>query len=457
MNVHAGLADPRRYQRQIEKLHEKYLGTREIYELQQSEVSLASFILNRSTVARLIAKTVSRGEYELRPARIRTITDGKKERIVFAYRLTDLLVHGVVAGIIDEAVTPLLVDGLYSYRKGTSWWTAIAAFAAYVRDHRKQYPDVRRRGIHVLRRDIDSYTDSIPVGARSPVWEMLRAVLLASNEGRPLAPADWQLIETVVRPEAFVHAGELFTQYRGVPTGQPISCVLFNLYLSALDTQLYQIPGAFYARYCDDLIFAHPDPEVVRTADARIQETLAALSLQLNERKSRDLYLTAAGCASVDWPAAKGTSSVPFLGCLVSAHGTVSLSRAKRRRFLADLQQRARRTVRALQTPDRDAAGRTVCSVINRALRPKLEFSQQRSAALVRRAVTDREHLRQLDYCIARIVLAAVTGQSGPRGFRTVSYKTMRTDWHLLSLYHARNKWPAGGKQRMLAASRSGA
>jgi hypothetical protein len=450
MNVHARLADRHRYRQQIEKLHQKYLGTREIHDLQQSEVSLASFVLNRSTVARVVAKTVKRGEYQLGPAKIRTITDGKKERIVFAYRLTDLLVHGVVAGIIDEAVAPFLVDSLYSYRTGRSWWTAIAEFAAYVRHHRRRQPDVRRRGIYVLRRDIDSYTDTIPVGARSPVWEMLRHVLLLSNDGRPLAPGDWRLIETVVRPEAFVHQGEVFTQYRGVPTGQPISCVLFNLYLSGLDAQLQQIPGAFYARYCDDLIFAHPDSDVVRNADAVIREALAALALQLNARKSRDLYLTAAGRASTDWPAARGTSSVPFLGCLISAHGTVSLSRSKRRRLLADLRQRARRTVRALKTPDRDAAGRTVCSVINRALRPKLEFSQQRSAALVRRAVTDREHLRQLDYCIARIVLTAVTGEPGPRAFRAVSYKTVRNDWKLLSLYHARNKWPDAGRQRTL-------
>ena len=62
--------------------------------------------------------------------------------------------------------------------------------------------------------------------------------------------------------------GQLFTQYRGVPTGQPISCVLFNLYLSGLDAQLDRIPGAFYARYCDDIVFAHPDPDVVRAADA---------------------------------------------------------------------------------------------------------------------------------------------------------------------------------------------
>jgi hypothetical protein len=322
-----------------------------------------------------------------------------------------------------------------------SWWTPIAAFAAYTRGHRKNQPEVRRRGLYVIRRDIDSYTDSIPVGATSPLWEMLRAVLLAFDGGRAPSPPHWQLIETVVRPVAFVVDGQHFTPYRGVPTGQPISCVLFNLYLSGLDAQLDRIPGAFYARYCDDIVFAHPDPDVVRTADARIRDTVSALGLQLNEGKSRDIYLTAAGRQSAAWPEARGTTAVPLLGCVVSAHGTVSLSRPKRRRLLADIEDRAFGTARALRTRDLTVAGRTICAVINRALQPRLEFSQQRSATLLRRAVTDRNDLQQLDYCIARIVLHAVTGERGARAFRVIPYRKMREEWQLISLVWARNQW----------------
>ena len=440
MNLHACLTDARRYERQIERLHQKYLCTQRLYELQQSDVSLASFVLNRSAVARKIARTVGNGDYRLQPAHIRTITTDDKQRIVFAYRLTDLLVHGVVASVLEEALTPALSASLYSYRKGVSWWTAIAAFAAYARLHRKNEPDVRRRGFYVIRRDIDSYTDSIPVGATSPVWDMLRRVLLTFDDGRSLS-AHWGLIETVVRPVAFVTKGQLFTQYRGVPTGQPISCVLFNLYLSGLDAQLDQIPGAFYARYCDDIVFAHPDPDVVRAADACMRETLAPLGIQFNESKSRDLYLTGAGRPSSVWPEARGTTAVPLLGCLVSAQGTVTLSRKKRRRLLADIEDRAFGTARALQTHDPAAAGRIICAAINRALAPRLEFSQQRSAALLRRAVTNRQDLKQLDYCIARIVLRAVTGERSAQGFRAIPYRRMRDEWRLISLQHARNKW----------------
>ncbi len=445
MNLHASISDHRRYRQQIEKLHEKYLRNGRLYELQQSEVSLASFVLNRARVARLIARSVARGEYRLGSAHIRTIIANGKQRVVFAYQLSDLIVHGVVAGIIEEALAPSLSANLYSYRKTQSWWTATSALASYIRTHRRNRPDVRLRGLHVLRRDIDSYTDSIPVGDASPVWGMLRRLLNASDERQSILPADWRLIQSVVRPEAFVTSGELFTQYCGAPTGQPISCVLFNLYLSSLDAELDQIPGAFYARYCDDFVFAHPDADVARAVDGRIRAILAPLSLTLNESKSRNLYLTGAGRCSAEWPEAKGTTVVPFLGCLVSADATISLSRGKRRRLLVDLRHRALRTARAAKARSLESTGRVVCAVINRALSPRLEFSQQRSAALLRRVVTDRGFFKQLDYAVARIVLEAVTGQPGPRAFRQVPYRTIREDWHLTSLLQSRNKWTREG------------
>jgi hypothetical protein len=273
---------------------------------------------------------------------------------------------------------------------------------------------------------------------------MVRTLFDAHGAGNGIPPADWRLVESVIRPEAFVQPGAIFTPYRGVPTGQPISCVLFNLYLHQLDAELYQIPGSFYARYCDDLIFAHPVPQIAKAVDARMRARLTTLLLDPNEEKSRDLYLNGAGRASPEWPEARGATVVPFLGCLVSTNGTVSLGRGKRRRLLIDLRHRALRTVRALERSPLETRGRAVCTVLNRALSPRLEFSQQRSAALLRRVVTDRDHLEQLDYCIARIVLGAVTGQRGPRAFRRVPYRKIRQEWGLLSLVQARNKWARG-------------
>src|SRR5207247_8298738 len=90
VDVHAQLADRRRYERQIERLHQRYLLTSRLYEMRQSDVSLASIVMNRGKVARLIAREVARGAYAFEPGELRTIKARHKTREVFSCRLTDL-------------------------------------------------------------------------------------------------------------------------------------------------------------------------------------------------------------------------------------------------------------------------------------------------------------------------------------------------------------------------------
>jgi hypothetical protein len=444
-SLHARLTDRRRYEAQIDELHRRHLFTRRLYELRQDDVPLASVVLDKRRVAKLLSDAFVRGTYELECGRLNRIRVNGKERIVYAFRLTDLIVHRVVAAVVEEAMRPLLSPCLYSYRKGVSWWQPISAFASYVREHRRERPDPRTRGIYVLRRDIHSYTDSIPVHEGSPVWPMLRRALrgpVAGPDTPEIPEAAWRMVQEVVRPRLSEEPGCEFNLIRGVPTGQPISCLLFNLYLTDFDHQLDDIPGAFYARYSDDLLFAHPDPDVVREVSDRIDQQLAALDIQANRDKGENLYLNGAGRASAAWPEARGTTSVEFLGCHLAADGTVSLNRKKRRQFLRDIDERARRTARALQGQPEEQIGRAVCAVINQATHPRNNVFPQRSGALLRRAVTDRQQLGQLDYLVARIVAGVVSGDINVRSFRKVPYRRIRKQWQLQSLLHSRNTWP---------------
>lgn len=438
-DVAAWLRDPRQYRRQIDRLHRRHVFSAQLYELEQDGVSLATMCWNGASLARALSRTVARGAYEFAPAKLRPIVVDDKERIVFDLRLTDAIVAGVVAAVIDEAMQPRLSPGLYSYRKGRSWWSAITDCAAYVRGHRRERPDPRTRGLFVLRRDVDAYTDSIPVGATSLLWPMLRDLL---GDQAPVSEADWRLIEQVVRPEASVGEGGVFTLYRGVPTGQPVSCVLFNFYLLDLDRELSRVSGAFYARYSDDILFAHPEPQVVLEASDRIDAELARLGLRANPSKRRDLYVTAAGRPAPGWPHCRAATAIPFLGCRVSFAGAVSLSRRKTRRLLTDLERRAVRATRGASGRSTRELGVAVCAVLNRALSPRPSPFQGTAAALVRRVVTDREHLKQLDYWIARIALRTVTGDGSAKAFRQIPYRTVREEWGLMSVRHARDCWP---------------
>jgi Reverse transcriptase (RNA-dependent DNA polymerase) len=435
MDLHACLRDARRYEREIDHLHAKHLFTRTLYDFKQDDVTLARLIQKRKKVARLLAGAVERGEYVLEPGVVREIEVEGKIRAVVAYRLTDTIVTSVVSTLLEEAVAPLLSRRLYSYRAGVSWLQPSADLAAYIRAHRRERPDPRTRGLYVLRRDIDSYTDSIPVDPASPVWPLVRDVLGPSTE------SDWSLVEQTIRPQLRELGGGQAMRIRGVPTGQPISCVLFNVYLHELDHALGSIEGGFYARYSDDILFAHPDPEVAQRASTTLAAHVAALRLATKAEKDADLYLTPAGRASEAWREARGTSTVPFVGTSVSAGGTVALNRKKLRKVLRELEQRATRAARATRGSDERAAGRAVCSVVNAALAPAPSPFQQASASLLSRAVTDRAQLTQVDYWLARMVVKAVTGDGDVRAFRRVAYRTVREDWGLTSLLHRRNRY----------------
>jgi hypothetical protein len=267
------------------------------------------------------------------------------------------------------------------------------------------------------------------------VREMLAAAGITSAENE-----DWLLVEETIRPALYELGGGLAIRLRGVPTGQPISCVLFNLYLNELDHALAATPGCFYARYSDDLLFAHPNPETAKRAAATIDERVRELGLSIKDEKAENLYLTGAGRQAADWKEARGTTSVHFVGTIVSGSGTVALNRKKLRRVLRELERRALRSAAAVRRANGSEAGRAVCSVINQALDETPGPFQQASASLLRRVVTDRNQLAQIDYWLARMAVKAVTGDGGVRAFRRVPYRKVREDWGLVSLQHARNR-----------------
>jgi hypothetical protein len=450
--VHGALADRRRYERQVDRLHQRHLFDGGLYRLTDGEVSLATVIMHRAEVARLLARTVGSGAYQLRPAVVRQIVVEGRRRTVFAFPLLDMIVHGVVAEVLTELVEPLLSRGVYSYRAGTSWMEGVSALAAFLRRHRRERPDPLTRGLYVVRRDVDAYTDSIPLGARSAIWTQLDALFAAAG-GPPPTEADRRLIDEVVRPTVLSDDGAPATRLHGVATGQPIASVCFNLFLADVDREFDAIPGGFYARYSDDLVFAHPDADVALAASHVLDERIAALGLRFNDEKRSDLYLTGAGRDSVAWPEARGTSSLTFLGMLVAHDGTVSLGHRKTRGLLRDARRRAANTAAAVAGQDEQRRGRVVTGVLNALLDPRDPHLHGSAAPLLARVVTDRRQLDSLDHQLARIVASAVSGEAGPGAFRRVPYRRIRGGWGLRSLRRGRDNG-AIGAARKRAASR---
>jgi len=439
MNIGKLLCDPARYEAQIHRLHQKYLLSNRLYKPGPDGVSFASICFDSRKFAKMLARTIASGKYRAQPARTRVVMINNKSRKLYEFHLNDVIVHAVVASTLNEAMAPLLSPRLYSYRKGVCWSDALADFSAYVRQHRKTCQNPQQRGLFVIRRDVTKYTDSIPVGANSSLWLSLREVLGTDRSPRRRSRKLWQVVENVIRPEIISEEGLLYSNITGVPTGSPISTTLFNLYLMAMDRALSAIPGAFYARYSDDFLFAHSDPEAVRKADRIIDQYLGSQGLRSNKTKDDNLYFNGAGKGSGAWPDARGTTAVPFLGCKVSFEGTVSLGGNKIKQLYSDVARRARRTIKASGGTSHEQAGPIVCAAINDSLNPYSPCHQQSSRAL-RSAVTDRGQLRDIDYNIACIVAQTLSGIRGVRAFRHIRYRTIRQHWGLNSLLHLRNK-----------------
>ncbi len=399
--------------------------------------------MHRAHVARLLARTVERGEYELRAATPRTIVADGKRREVLGYPLLDLIVHGVVADVLSQAVEPTLSRHLYSYRAGRSWIDGVSALAAYVRRHSSQRPDPRTRGVYVLRRDVSSYTDTIPLGSSSAIWSLIDETIATLGPPYP-TDADRALITNVVRPTVLM--GEPVapaSRLRGVATGQPIATLCFNLFLRDVDRQLDDIDGAFYARYSDDLVFVHPDPDVARWASDILDRGLAELGVAFNEEKRHDTYMTGAGRASAAWPEARGAVSVTFLGMRVTMDGTVALGERKARGLLRDARRRASNTARAHEEADVVTRGRAIARSMSTLLDPNETELSGAAAPLAAKVVTDRQQLDALDHELALIVASAATGRAGPRAFRDAPYRTIRDEWRLPSLRRARDNGAA--------------
>ncbi len=434
------LFDPSYFENQLELLHQKYqIGGLE-YHILQNEVSLAEMAQDSSNFCRALVKTLKQGKYEFTPASLRTIVVGGKERVLYRFVLTDLLIHGVVAKVLMDHCAPQFSPHLYSYLKGKNWWDGVRDFSAFSRQYFHQEKDIKKRGLFVLRRDIAKYTDSIPVGETTPMWPLLKEVLHYPERPSKQDSIALSIVKSVIRTEAYTLEEKAhFTTWVGVPTGSPISTTLFNIYMIKLDQALDQMKPDFYARYGDDLIFADRDPAKAGLAAEVMKRVLKAYWLKSNESKSQTFYFNRAGRGFDQAPFEKGSQTTDFLGCLIAADGTVSLNRKKTKKLLSDLNARVGRVIKTLKTEnDENRVGTLVCRVINEALNPENALAHK-SAGLLRYAITDREYLRDLDLQICKLVMQWCTGSASVKGFRKISPARMRTDWKLQSILHARN------------------
>ena len=435
--LHKNLSCFRAYERAIERIVE---GRELFYSIGKESDSIHKGILiaDPRSLAKKLAKSVELNEHRVRPATPKLVPIGDKLRTFYAFAMEDRIIQNVIGEVLYDLMIPGLSSKLYSYRKGVSWWDAEISLARYLSKHNRQFRNrPKERGLYVFGHDFSNYTDAIPVGEGAPIWDMLKKVFKL-DQYDPMPEHFWSLVVQSVRPEIVERNKIPYSNILGIPMGSPVCQQLGNLYATALDEKLESIPDAFYARYNDDFVFAHPNVNVARKAREAMSEVLKPLGVRLNMPKAQEIFLNPAGVTSEAWPELRGANSINYLGYTLSAKGLIRLNKKKHRRFLREIRSRARSMLRFLKKQNHAECGKSLCRALSEALDP-LSLSPLSDAKAVLTVVNDLKHLKELDLDIARILAEEITGKKGPKVFREISYKQMRSEWGLRSLYYERH------------------
>lgn len=431
------LQQKQRYKQQIDALYRKYQLQHRLYDIEQDNVDLASFALHGNQIAQSIVKTIAEEAYEFQAVKPREVNMAGKLRTIYPLAITDRVVQGVLYQILNENMDAVVPPCVYSYIKGRTPHHAIEAFSQYLRQHQKFTPN-QHIDLYVLRTDITNYTDSIPLFDTAPVWSLLEKHIETIEPMANVPAYIKQLINNAVRPPVRNEEGLLFQHCVGIPMGLPLCSLVAVLYLQDADNALANIDGAFYARFGDDLLFAHPNPEVVLQADQALEEILVQLGLSRNRKKDEVLYLTKAGRPS-DHSAFQGRHYVEYLGYRIDASANYSLRAKRLREFLLAIKKRIRTTAELTRELSFDERGKALCQAVNESLNIKNPSVEPYYAALLSNT-NQHGTFQHLDYLIALAINRSLTGIRGPQSFRKVPFRRLREEWGLISLSQLKNQ-----------------
>lgn len=197
------------------------------------------------------------------------LKDGRTEyRTVASFkRLEDRVVLNLATMYVRDRLEAVLTPSCYSFRQNReiSHETAVGDLQCWRNRH-------AAGSMYVAECDIKKFFDNIQHRAVRERWRVLRGRLGFDEQA-----------EAVVEAYLAVYGVDGL----GIPQGGSLSTVLANLVLAAADDEVQKNgdDDLFYARYCDDVIFAHPDPEKCRAAMDTYIRTLETLGLPIHEQE----------------------------------------------------------------------------------------------------------------------------------------------------------------------------
>jgi hypothetical protein len=421
MNLLSELRDRRRYQAVFADLRRKVRDNP--YRLKSSPVRKAlvlEWILSaEKDITRELRRSLRARSF--RPATgHRNLVSLDKERLLYSLCWPDRILEAVLARLIHEHTLAHLSGSLYSFQKGRSNFSAVLALTDYLKEQQRQ-----GRPVFLTRRDIKSYGENIHVELLN---QQLRGMLGRQDD------YFWELLSAFLQPDYInKETGMPERLELGLPAGFSLTPVCENLYLGELDRAISAEPGAFYARFGDDIFAAHTDAAVFERMLAEMDRIVAGLGLTFNPEKLTDACL--ADQASVDKRFPR-TSGCDYLGYNVNWRGEVFVSTNKLQQLKKNLRRLAKYTYLANRRRPPDKIVAAVINSVNTYLsnpcrHPYLEIMVG--------TTTNFSALRDFDRWVAKLPLRHLHGTGHDRVFRYLSYRELRRRG-LLSVVRLRNQ-----------------
>ena len=222
----------------------------------------------------------------------------KVRRVASFERLLDRVILSRMTAYVRDVLEPSLTEHCYSFRSdpSISHQLAIARLQEWrwaMTARPESAPYRAAESIFVAECDIVKFFDSISHDVVRRCWD---GIGFDARAGKVLEAYLGVYAADGADAQKRVPPG---VARRGLPQGGSLSTVLANLVLRVADAAVQKVDDGqlFYARFCDDVVFAHPSEEGCRRAMEAYAEVLRGLDLPLHPVEDF-VYLPADGSAT---------------------------------------------------------------------------------------------------------------------------------------------------------------